>query len=39
MVHVHGIAQVQTITRPDGKPVEHASLAYTLSQSGNGQLK
>ncbi|WP_319448863.1 MULTISPECIES: MMPL family transporter [unclassified Mycobacterium] len=38
MVRVHGIAQVQTITRPDGKPVEHASLAYTMSQSGTGQL-
>ncbi|MCV7230000.1 RND family transporter [Mycolicibacterium komossense] len=38
MVRVHGIAQVQTITRPDGKPVEHASLAYTVSQSGTGQL-
>lgn len=38
MVRVHGIAQVQTITRPDGKPIEHASLAYTLSQSGTGQL-
>ena len=38
MVRVHGIAQVQTITRPDGKPIEHASLAYTVSQSGTGQL-
>ena len=38
MVRVNGIAQVQTITRPDGKPIEHASLAYTMSQSGNGQL-
>ncbi|BBZ29826.1 membrane protein [Mycolicibacterium madagascariense] len=38
MVRVHGIAQVQTITRPDGKPVEHASLAYSMSQSGTGQL-
>ncbi|WP_292988591.1 MMPL family transporter [Mycobacterium sp.] len=38
MVRVHGIAQVQTITRPDGKPIEHASLAYTLGQSGIGQL-
>ena len=38
MVRVHGIAQVQTITRPDGKPIEHASLAYTMSQSGTGQL-
>ena len=38
MVRVHGIAQVQTITRPDGKPIEHASLAYNMSQSGTGQL-
>jgi RND superfamily putative drug exporter len=38
MVRVHGIAQVQTITRPDGKPIEHASLAYTVGQSGTGQL-
>ena len=38
MVRVNGIAQVQTITRPDGKPIEHASLAYMMSQSGTGQL-
>ncbi|MGE2714476.1 RND family transporter [Mycolicibacterium litorale] len=38
MVRVHGIAQVQTITRPDGKPIEHASLAYNISQGGTGQL-
>ncbi|MCW2511912.1 MAG: Transport protein [Mycobacterium sp.] len=38
MVHVHGIAQVQTITRPDGKPIKHASLAYSMSQSSTGQL-
>ncbi|AMO61290.1 transporter [Mycolicibacterium phlei] len=38
MQNVHGIAQVTTITRPDGKPIEHASLAYTLSQSGTTQL-
>jgi RND superfamily putative drug exporter len=38
MARVHGIASVQTITRPDGKPIEHASLAYTISQSGTGQL-
>ncbi|MGV0741702.1 MMPL/RND family transporter [Mycolicibacterium sp. XJ870] len=38
MARVHGIASVNTITRPDGKPIEHASLAYTLSQSGAGQL-
>ncbi len=38
MSRVNGIAQVTTITRPDGKPIEHASLAYTISQSGTGQL-
>jgi RND superfamily putative drug exporter len=38
MVQVHGVAQVQTITRPDGKPIEHASLAYTVSAGGTGQL-
>ncbi|SBS72571.1 putative membrane protein mmpL5 [uncultured Mycobacterium sp.] len=38
MARVSGIAQVTTITRPDGKPIEHASLAYTMSQSGTGQL-
>ena len=38
LVRVHGIASVTTITRPDGKPIEHASLAYTMSQSGNGQI-
>ncbi|GAB5894681.1 MMPL/RND family transporter [Mycolicibacterium mageritense] len=38
MARVHGIAQVQTITRPDGKPIEHASLPYSMSQSGTGTL-
>ncbi|MGP4058331.1 MMPL/RND family transporter [Mycobacterium sp. 4D054] len=38
LVRVHGIASVTTITRPDGKPIKHASLAYTLGQSGTGQL-
>ncbi|MCF6390430.1 MMPL family transporter [Mycobacterium sp. MBM] len=38
LVRVHGIASVTTITRPDGKPIKHASLAYTMSQSGNGQI-
>ncbi|WP_019971851.1 RND family transporter [Mycobacterium sp. 141] len=38
MVRVHGIAQVQTITRPDGKPIEHASVPYSMSQSGTGTL-
>ncbi|PQP48383.1 MMPL family transporter, partial [Mycolicibacterium austroafricanum] len=38
LTRVHGIASVTTITRPDGKPIKHASLAYTISQSGNGQI-
>ncbi|KWX69177.1 RND family transporter [Mycobacterium sp. NAZ190054] len=38
LVRVHGIASVTTITRPDGKPIKHASLAYTLGQSGTGQI-
>ncbi|WP_454788090.1 MMPL/RND family transporter [Mycolicibacterium lutetiense] len=35
---VPGIAQVQTITRPDGKPIEHSTIPYSLSQSGVGQI-
>ncbi|MBO0678763.1 MMPL family transporter [Mycolicibacterium sp. S2-37] len=38
LIRVHGIASVTTITRPDGKPIKHASLAYTLGQSGTGQI-
>ncbi len=38
LVRVHGIAQVQTITRPDGKPIEHSTIPYTLGQSGNLQI-
>ncbi|MGD9620694.1 MAG: RND family transporter [Mycolicibacterium sp.] len=38
LVKVHGIASVTTITRPDGKPIKHASLAYMMSQSGSGQI-
>ncbi len=38
LVRVHGIAQVQTITRPDGKPIEHSTIPYTLAQSGTGQI-
>jgi RND superfamily putative drug exporter len=38
LVRVHGIASVTTITRPDGKPIQHASLAYSLGQGGTGQL-
>ncbi|MGV0626400.1 MMPL/RND family transporter [Mycolicibacter minnesotensis] len=36
--NVHGIAQVQTITRPDGDPVKHATIPYTIGQSGTAQL-
>ncbi|MGK2866054.1 MAG: RND family transporter [Mycobacterium sp.] len=38
LVRVHGIASVTTITRPDGKPIKHASLAYSVSQGGSGQI-
>ncbi|MEB3031366.1 MMPL/RND family transporter [[Mycobacterium] nativiensis] len=36
--NVHGIAQVQTITRPDGDPIKHSTIPYTLGQSGTAQL-
>ncbi len=29
--HVHGIAQVQSITRPLGTPLDHSSLAFAVS--------
>ena len=36
--HVPGIAQVQAITRPLGTPLDHSSLAFTISaQSANQQ--
>ncbi|PND55318.1 MMPL family RND transporter [Mycobacterium sp. ENV421] len=38
LARVHGIAQVQTITRPEGKPIEHSTIPYSLSQNGNGQI-
>lgn len=38
LARVHGIAQVQTITRPEGKPIEHTTIPYSLSQNGTGQL-
>ncbi|MBI3215583.1 MAG: MMPL family transporter [Mycobacterium sp.] len=38
LVRVHGIDQVQTITRPEGKPIEHSTIPYTISQSGTGQI-
>ncbi|MUM33347.1 MMPL family transporter, partial [Mycolicibacterium sp. CBMA 361] len=38
LVHVHGIAQVQTITRPEGRPIDHSTIPYTISQNGTGQI-
>jgi len=38
LVRVHGIAQVQTMTRPDGKPIEHSTIPYSISQSSVGQI-
>ncbi|MCU1699164.1 MAG: hypothetical protein JWR34_5227 [Mycobacterium sp.] len=38
LVRVHGIAQVQTITRPEGKPIEHSTIPYSISQSSTGQI-
>lgn len=39
---VPGIGRVQTITRPDGQPIEHSTIPYAMSQQGllnklNGQ--
>jgi putative drug exporter of the RND superfamily len=38
LVRVHGIAQVQTITRPEGKPIEHSTIPYSISQNSTGQI-
>ncbi|BBZ00940.1 membrane protein [Mycolicibacterium chitae] len=35
---VEGVAQVQAITRPDGKPIEHTTIPYMIGQQGVGQL-
>ncbi|MET4432442.1 MULTISPECIES: MMPL family transporter [unclassified Mycolicibacterium] len=32
-----GIARVQTITRPDGKPIEHSSIPFLISMQGTTQ--
>ncbi|ANW67089.1 hypothetical protein BCA37_29145 [Mycobacterium sp. djl-10] len=34
---VEGIGRVQTITRPDGKPIENTSIPYMMSQQGTLQ--
>ena len=36
LTRVHGIASVTGDTRPDGKPVKHASLAYMVSRPVGG---
>ena len=39
LIRLHGVAMVQGITRPLGRPLEHASIPYlfTTQGSGNGQ--
>jgi RND superfamily putative drug exporter len=34
---VPGIARVQTITRPEGKPIEHTSIPFQISMQGTNQ--
>ena len=34
---VPGVARVQTITRPNGKPIEHTTIPFMLSQQGATQ--
>ena len=34
---VEGIARVQAITRPDGKPIEHTSIPFQISMQGTTQ--
>jgi putative drug exporter of the RND superfamily len=36
--HVPGIAQVQSITRPLGTPLDHSSIPFQLSQQSVGQV-
>ncbi|OBJ06163.1 hypothetical protein A5624_01575 [Mycobacterium sp. 1482292.6] len=38
LVRVHGIAQVQTITRPEGRPIQHTSIPYNISMNSTGQV-
>jgi len=37
--HVQGIAQVQSITRPLGAPIDHRSIAFQISQQSVGQVQ
>ncbi|GAB5901676.1 MMPL/RND family transporter [Mycolicibacterium mageritense] len=36
---VPGIARVQTITRPEGTPIEHTSIPFLISMQGVGQMQ
>ncbi|OBH14043.1 RND family transporter, partial [Mycobacterium sp. E1747] len=38
LVRVHGVAQVQTITRPEGRPIQHTSIPFNISMNSTGQL-
>jgi RND superfamily putative drug exporter len=37
--HIPGIAQVQSITRPLGAPLDHSSIAFQISQQSVGQVQ
>ena len=37
--HTPGVAQVQTITRPLGTPLDHTSLAFQISAQSTGQIE
>ncbi|UEA48052.1 MMPL family transporter [Mycobacteroides abscessus] len=37
LARVRGIAQVQTITRPDGKPIKHTSIPFNMSTANTAQ--
>ncbi len=39
VVHIPGIAQVQSITRPLGAPLDHSSIAFQISQQSIGQVQ
>ena len=37
--HTHGIAQVQSITRPLGTPLDHSSIPFQISAGNIGQIE
>ncbi|MGC1150491.1 RND family transporter, partial [Mycobacterium sp.] len=39
VVHIPGVAQVQSITRPLGAPLDHSSIAFQISQQSVGQVQ